>query len=106
VYRIVLHANDDGNLLARPRELMVSIGGPYAEPDTGLRLDIPIGGYTTTVDVPAGAITRTTTFSHTSFTTVPNLPAPEGFAFAGRGFDLDAFQMGELQTPFDLHPLQ
>ena len=100
VYRIVFHARDNGGLVARPRELKVAAGGPFVEPDTSLRIAIPIAGYTTTVDIPAGAVTRTTTFTYTPFSALSSAPA--GYAFAGRGFHLYAYQGGQLETAFDL----
>jgi hypothetical protein len=100
-YRIVLHAEDDESLLARPRELVVTLGGPTVGPGGNLRFGIPIAGYTTTVEVPAGAITATTTFTYTGFTDLSGLGNLTGlddrFAFAGRRFTLEAYQYGALR---------
>jgi hypothetical protein len=99
-YRVVLNATDTEGLLARPHEVLISVGGESVEPDSGLRLEIPVGGLTTTVDVPSGVVTATTTFTHAGFTDLGDSPELSGFNFAGRRFTLDAYQYGALRPHF------
>jgi subtilisin-like proprotein convertase family protein len=105
-YRIVLHAEDNESLLARPRELVVTLGGPTVGPENSLHFEIPIAGYTTTVAIPAEAVTATTTFTYTGFTDLgPSAPSISDLRmtdlrFAGRGFDLTAYQWGRPQPGF------
>jgi hypothetical protein len=98
-YRIVLHAEDNENLLARPQELEVSIGGQSVGPEGDLDFDIPIGTLSVAVEVPASAVTATTTFIYTPTTDTPHTSPPD-YGFAGRGFDLTAYQYGEPQPGF------
>ena len=53
-------------------------------------------GVTTTVDVPAGAVTETTTLEYAA--DVPVAERPGGFWFAGQSFTLDGYQGGEYVT--------
>jgi glucose/mannose transport system substrate-binding protein len=54
-------------------------------------------GWTTTIQVPTGAVTETTMLGYVPVETVM---APSGFAFAGHAFDLDAYQGGALLPGF------
>ena len=47
---------------------------------------------TTTVQVPALAVAKTTTLKYTE---IMKASAPSGFAFAGHAFDLTAYQDGQ-----------
>jgi PKD repeat protein len=102
LYRLVIHANDKADLLARPKEIEVSIGGPSLKPGGDLTINIPIGNLDTTVEVPGQAVTATTTFVYTPTTSAPNIAPPE-YTFAGRGFKIVAYQWGEPQPGFTFH---
>ncbi len=52
---------------------------------------------TTTVQLPAGAVTTTTTIIYTPVSTVTN---PTGFSFAGHAFNLDAYQNNQPLAHF------
>jgi len=54
----------------------------------------------TTVDIPAGAVITTTTIVYTEVAT-PTGEAPTGFAFAGKPFNLNAYQGGALIDGFN-----
>lgn len=54
---------------------------------------------TTTVDIPAGAVTDTTTLVFTEQIN-PTGDAPDGFSFAGQTFDLNAYQDGLIVEDF------
>jgi parallel beta-helix repeat protein len=54
-------------------------------------------GLATTVQVPADAVTEAVTLAYTP---VETATSPFGFAFAGRAFDLDAYQGGTLLPGF------
>jgi hypothetical protein len=105
-YRIVLHAQDTDDLLARPHELVVTLGGPTMGPKNSLRFEIPIEDTTTTVEVPTDAVTATTTFTYTGFTALAGLGNLPGLQFAGRGFDLIAYQWSQPQPGLTFqHPI-
>ena len=64
------------------------------DPTTGNTLVYTdIQGLTTTVQVPAGAVTETTLLIYTP---VETATAPSGLAFAGHAFDLGAYRGGSL----------
>lgn len=60
------------------------------EPSSPSTITATVGGLTTTVEIPAQAVTQTTTLKYTALATT-RYGSPAGFAFAGRAFDLDAY---------------
>jgi hypothetical protein len=53
-------------------------------------------GSTTTIEIPAGAVTETTTLAYTP---VETTTVPSGFSFAGHAFTLDVYRSGTLLLP-------
>ncbi len=104
MYRVVFHAQDNRNLVARPFQVKACIGDACVEPGTSQMVQIPIGDLTTTVEIPAGAVTATTAFTYTGFTDSPFaeglLTEAPASTFAGRSFALTAYQYGDPQPGF------
>jgi len=65
----------------------------------GLLIITDTQGLTTTVQIPPGAVTRTTEITITPIL-LPIEPIPPGLRFAGHAFDLDAYWDGQLLTSF------
>jgi parallel beta-helix repeat protein len=101
MYRVVFHAQDSKNLAARPFQVKVCTGDACVEPGMAQTIQIPIDGLTTTVAIPTGAVTATTAFTYVGFTDLSGLGNLTGLhqdlEFAGRGFNLAAYQWGQLQ---------
>jgi len=70
-----------------------------AEPDSVSAITATAGGLTTTVEIPAGAVTEVTTLEYTALAE-PAQPSRGEFAFAGHAFRLEAYQGGELRPGF------
>jgi hypothetical protein len=65
----------------------------------GLLIITDTQGLTTTVQIPPGAVTRTTEITLTPILS-PTEPISPGLRFAGHAFDLDAYRDGQLLTGF------
>jgi hypothetical protein len=99
-YRLVIYAADGEGLEGRPKELTVQVGdGAFVDPEGATSIPISTAGYTSTVTIPAGAVTETTVISYASLATPTTAPA--GFQFAGWGLDLRAYQKGQLLPRLD-----
>ncbi len=97
VYRVVVYVEDDEGLTSQPAELKVAVGGiPIYPASLPLDIEIPIGAYTTTLAIPAGALTETIVVNYRAFMTVTQMPTAS--MFAGRSFEVDAYQRGVLQA--------
>ena len=70
-----------------------------AEPSTASIISATVGGLTTTVQVPANAVTETTTLKYTALAATAYADPP-GFSLAGHAFDLDAYRGGTLLPGF------
>jgi hypothetical protein len=106
VYRVVVLAEDAEGLPGQPKAFRIAVGGSPVYPDEALTtLAIPGAGYTITIEIPGYAISETLTLVHTVFTTITTSPPPDHL-FAGRAFDLTAYQWGQPQPGFTfLHPV-
>ena len=65
----------------------------------GLMIITDTQGLTTTVQIPPGAVTRTTAITLTPILALTE-PISPGLRFAGHAFDLDAYWDGQLLTSF------
>jgi hypothetical protein len=70
-----------------------------AEPGSPSNVQATVGTMVTTVEIPAGAVTETTTIQFTALASITG-DAPAGYAFAGLTFGLDAYIGGVLQEGF------
>ena len=70
-----------------------------AVPSAASALTATVSGLTTTVQIPAGAVTASTTLKYTALASTPNVGSSQ-FAFAGRAFELDAYRGGGLLPDF------
>jgi hypothetical protein len=70
-----------------------------AEPGGVASLEATVGDTSLTVDIPAGAVSQSTQLVLTAQAGLPGA-APDGYAFAGLNFDLDAYIGGALQPGF------
>lgn len=64
-----------------------------AEPSTASIISATVGGLTTTVEVPANAVTEATTLKYTALAATAYAD-PSGFSLASHAFDLDAYRGG------------
>ena len=91
---------------ARPFGIATDIGaderatvGTTAEPATASAITSTVGGLTTTVQIPTGAVTESTALTYTALA-ITGQSDPTGFSFAGHAFDLDAYQSGVIVSGF------
>lgn len=91
----------DGIPLTRPTPVwVIGFGAGIADVspgEGGSLVYTDTDGSVTSVVVPSGAVTQAVTLHYVS---VAAASAPAGFAFAGHGFTLDAYQGDTLLTPF------
>ena len=73
--------------------------GTTAEPATASAITSTVGGLTTTVQIPTGAVTESTALTYTALA-ITGQSDPTGFSFAGHAFDLDAYQSGVIVSGF------
>lgn len=97
---------DDIDSHARPFSAAPDLGADEwatvevtVEPSSPSIITAIVGGITTTVEIPVGAVTATTTIRFTALATT-TLRNPAGLTFAHRAFDLDAYDNGTLLPNF------
>jgi hypothetical protein len=95
VYSLIVTAENCGGLVADTHVILVgSVITTSVDPESGGTLVYTnTQGLTTTIQVPPDAVDQATSLVY-----LPQQPEspPSGFAFAGQGFDLEAFQNGTL----------
>jgi hypothetical protein len=95
VYSLTVTAENCGGLVSGTHVILVGsvVTAPVDPGSGGSLVYTSTQGLTTTVQVPPGAVNQAISLVY-----LPQEPQspPAGFAFAGQGFELDAFQNGSL----------